>query len=811
MAMEVRRRRGKPQDGKHDADATADQPRTVRRDEPNKETDPNTSIESNKANISYSAELKQLLSNNAVRARIRISLEIDLIAVILLITGICTRLYRLEEPRSIVFDELHYGKYVGLYMKRTFFFDSHPPLGKQLVSAAAYLAGFDGQFKFDRIGSPYSDAVPLYALRLVPAICGSLLIPTGYYLVLELGLRQWAAAIGGILLLLDNALLTQSRFILMESILMHFSLLGLLCIVKFRKIMDRPISASWWIWLILGIVNLTCALWYNLFLRLPSYSRSTIIKAFFYSVKYVGFYSMALALFLITHDYWSLLSRKALSNTILWIHLLLRFIVLIAVFAAVYLSIFYVHLAVLSKAGPHDSVMTSAFQASLEGGLASITKGQPLEVTHGSQITLRHTYGRACWLHSHNQVYPLRYPDGRGSSHQQQVTCYSFKDVNNWWIVKKPDKNDLVVTKPSEPIRHGDVIQLVHGITSRALNSHDVAAPMTPQSQEVSCYIDYNVSMPAQNLWRVEITNRDHSGDAWHAIQSQVRLIHVHANGAEFALKFSGRQLPDWGYNQHEVVADRLVDQTNSIWNVEEHRYTKSEDQKQRERELISAEMIPLQATALSFWEKFAELQVKMLFGGQEGQNSHMYSSGPFEWPLMSRGIAYWVSNDSNAQVHLLGNIIIWYSGTISVIVYVTLLIFYLMRRRRQCFDIPEEEWEKFVNNAYVLLAGYFLHFLPYLFVERTLFLHHYLPAFIFKVLLTAATIDHLYYLIGTHCSAWSISLYIVACGIFAWVFIIIYVFKKFIVFSYGTSALTAKDVIKLRWKDTWDFIVHKT
>ncbi|EGI66055.1 PREDICTED: protein O-mannosyltransferase 1 isoform X1 [Acromyrmex echinatior] len=786
--MEVRRRRARPQDSKHDADATTDHQRTVQRDEANGQTDSNTTlIENNKANSSYSIESKQPVSNNVVHARIRISLEIDLIAVILLISGICTRLYYLEEPRSIVFDELHYGKYVGLYMKRTFFFDSHPPLGKQLISAAAYLAGFDGQFKFDRIGSPYNDAIPLYALRLVPAICGSLLIPTGYYLVLELGLKQWAAAIGGTLLLLDNALLTQSRFILMESILMYFSLLGLLCIVKFRKVMDQPTSASWWIWLILGIVNLTCAL----------------------CVKYVGFYSMALALFLIAHDYWSLLSRKILSNTILWIHLLLRFVVLIAVIAAVYLSIFYIHLAVLSKAGPHDSVMTSAFQASLEGGLASITKGQPLEVTHGSQITLRHTYGRACWLHSHNQVYPLRYPDGRGSSHQQQVTCYSFKDVNNWWIVKKPDKNDLVVTKPSEPIRHGDVIQLVHGITSRALNSHDVAAPMTPQSQEVSCYIDYNVSMPAQNLWRVEITNRDHSGDAWHAIQSQVRLIH--ANGAEFALKFSGRQLPDWGFNQHEVVADRLIDQTNSIWNVEEHRYTKSEDQKQRERELISAEMIPLQATALSFWEKFAELQVKMLFSGQEGQNSHMYSSGPLEWPLMSRGIAYWVSNESNAQVHLLGNIVIWYSGTISVIVYVTLLTFYLMRRKRQCFDIPEEEWEKFVNNAYVLLAGYLLHFLPFLFVERTLFLHHYLPAFIFKVLLTAATIDHLYYLISTHRSAWSISLYIITCGIIAWVLFIIYVFKKFIVFSYGTSALTAKDVIKLRWKDTWDFIVHKT
>ncbi|XP_070164054.1 protein O-mannosyltransferase rt isoform X1 [Polyergus mexicanus] len=785
--MEVRRRRTRPQDVKHgthvENDANAINQSRNQRDEPL-----DNPIESNAANTSDSIESKQLVSNDVGCARIKISLEIDLIATILLITGILTRLYRLEEPRNIVFDELHYGKYVGLYMKRTFFFDSHPPLGKQLVSAAAYLAGFDGQFKFDRIGSPYGDTVPLYALRLVPAICGSLLIPTGYHLILELGLKQWTATIGGILLLLDNTLLTQSRFVLMESILMQFSLLGLLCIVKFRKIMDRPTSASWWIWLILGIVNLTCAM----------------------CVKYVGFYSMVLAFFLIARDYWSLLPKRTLSNTMLWIHLLIRLVVLIAVIAIVYLSIFYVHLAILSKAGPHDSVMTSAFQASLEGGLASITKGQPLEVTHGSQITLRHTYGRACWLHSHNHVYPLRYPDGRGSSHQQQVTCYSFKDVNNWWIVKRPDRNDLVVTKPSKPIRHGDVIQLVHGITSRALNSHDVAAPMTPQSQEVSCYIDYNVSMPSQNLWRVEITNRDHSGDAWHAIQSQVRLIHVHANGAEFALKFSGRQLPDWGFNQHEVVADRLMDQTNSIWNVEEHRYTKSEDQKQRERDLISAEMIPLQATTLSFWEKFAELQIKMLFGGQEGQNSHMYSSGPLEWPLMSRGIAYWVSNDSNAQVHLLGNIAIWYSGTISVIVYSGLLIFYLMRRRRKCFDIAEEEWEKFVNNAYVLLTGYLLHFLPFLFVERTLFLHHYLPAFIFKVLLTAATIDHLYYLIGTH-RPWNISLYILTCGTIAWILFVIYVFKKFIVFSYGTSALSAKDVIKLRWKDTWDFIVHKT
>ena len=33
--------------------------------------------------------------------------------------------------------------------------------------------------------------------------------------------------------------------------------------------------------------------------------------------------------------------------------------------------------------------------------------------------------------------------------------------------------------------------------------SHDVAAPVSPLHQEVSGYIDHNVSFPAQNLWRL--------------------------------------------------------------------------------------------------------------------------------------------------------------------------------------------------------------------------------------------------------------------------------------------------------------------
>lgn len=351
------------------------------------------------------------------------------------------------------------------------------------------------------------------------------------------------------MIITDNALLTQSRFILMEPMLILFSTSGLLFLLRFLEC--KYFSVKWWL---NGII-------------------AGAFYSFSMSVKYVGFYSYVLGGILVARHIWLELKDKNTSDFKLALMFLIKGIILIALPIGIYLGIFYIHLTTLYKAGPHDSAMTSAFQASLEGGLASITHGQPLKVVHGSQITLRHTNGRPCWLHSHAQVYPVKYEDKRGSSHQQQVTCYSFKDVNNWWIVKRPSKVDFSIGDELDYIKDGDEVQIVHGLTSRALNSHDVAAPVSPSSQEVSCYIDYNISMPAQILWRVEILNKEEEGVYWHAIKSQVRLLHVTTNTA---LRFTGRQLPPWGYNQHEIAADKNLNHPDSVWNVEEHRYTKS-------------------------------------------------------------------------------------------------------------------------------------------------------------------------------------------------------------------------------------------
>lgn len=80
--------------------------------------------------------------------------------------------------------------------------------------------------------------------------------------------------------------------------------------------------------------------------------------------------------------------------------------------------------------------------------------------------------------------------------------------------------------------------------------------------------------MSAFTIWKVDITNREQEDQTWHTIKSHVRLLHKETG---FALRVSGRQLPDWGFNQHEVVTDRIIEQDDTIWNVEEHRYTKSE------------------------------------------------------------------------------------------------------------------------------------------------------------------------------------------------------------------------------------------
>lgn len=566
---------------------------------------------------------------------------------------------------------------------------------------------------------------------------------------------------------------------LLESVLIFFLLLSLLSYLKFH---NSP-SSSRAGWLLLTGACCACAV----------------------GVKYMGLFSYILLLAVAAVHTWQMIGDRALSHgCVLW-QCVYRAVCLLAVPMLLYLLCFYVHLSLLYRSGPHDQMMTSAFQASLEGGLSRITQGQPLEVAYGSQVTLRSAANQPipCWLHSHKVNYPIRYENGRGSSHQQQVTCYPFKDVNNWWIIKDPGKQDLVVSSPPRPVRHGDVVQLLHGMTSRFLNSHDVAAPMSPHAQEVSGYVDFNVSMPTQNLWRVDISNREAESEVWKTILSDVRLVHVNTSAV---LKLSGASLPDWGYRQLEVVCDKAYKGYHSSggWTVEEHRYGTSQEQKERELELHSPTHIDINRN-LTFMAKFLELQWKMLTVKQE-ESEHKYSSSPLEWVTMDTNIAYWLHSSSNAQIHLIGNPVSWGVANLCLSAYLLLALLYLLRRRRALKDIPEEAWGQFVLSGVVCVGGWAVNYLPFFLMDKTLFLYHYLPAHTFLLLLTPVTLEHLHtHLLRSVSHKRALSVCVLA-GLTS-----VYLsYRTFSPLTYGTPELSAQQLASLRWRDSWDILYRR-
>ncbi|XP_024417995.2 protein O-mannosyl-transferase 1 isoform X2 [Desmodus rotundus] len=713
-----------------------------------------------------------------------VTADVNLNVVALTVVGLLSRLWRLTYPRAVVFDEVYYGQYISLYMKRVFFVDgSGPPLGHMLLALGGYLGGFDGNFVWNRIGAEYTSNVPVQSLRLLPALAGALSVPTAYQIVWELGFSHCAAVGAALLMLIENALITQSRLMLLESVLIFFNLLAVLSYLKFNSQKHRPFSPSWWLWLMLTGVACACAV----------------------GIKYMGVFTYLLVLGVAAVHTWHLIGDQALSNVCVLCHVLARAVALLLVPVVTYVLFFYVHLTLLCRSGPHDQIMSSAFQASLEGGLARITQGQPLEVAYGSQVTLKNAFSRPvpCWLHSHQSTYPIMYDNGRGSSHQQQVTCYPFKDINNWWIVKDPGRHQLEVSNPPRPVRHGDVVQLVHGMTARLLNTHDVAAPLSPHAQEVSCYVDYNISMPAQNLWRLDIENRDSDTETWKTILSEVRFVHVNTSAV---LKLSGAHLPDWGFRQLEVVGEKLTRgfHESTVWTVEEHRYGRSQEQKERELELHSPAQTDVSRN-LSFLARFSELQWRMLTVRSD-DSEHKYSSTPLDWVTLDTSIAYWLHPRTSAQIHLLGNVVIWASAGLATALYALLSCWYLLRRRRNIHDLPEDAWLRWVLAGALCAGGWAVNYLPFFLTEKTLFLYHYLPALAFQILLLPVVLQR----VGEHLCRSELQRSLFGALVVAWFSAACRVFTMLRPLTYGDTSLSPSELQALRWKESWDILVRK-
>ncbi len=165
----------------------------------------------------------------------------------LLVLNIILHFAFLSSPKSVVFDEVHFGKFVSAYCCTSEnFFDIHPPHAKLLLSASAKLGGYNGEFGFKNIGDTYEN-VPIGWLRAFPAIWGTLLPPILFFLLLQIGATLAAATLGALLITLDNAFLIQTRIMALDGLLLVSLLLSILFYLKSEKSSGWKMRIIYWI------------------------------------------------------------------------------------------------------------------------------------------------------------------------------------------------------------------------------------------------------------------------------------------------------------------------------------------------------------------------------------------------------------------------------------------------------------------------------------------------------------------------------------------------------------------------------------
>lgn len=134
--------------------------------------------------------------------------------------ALCTRAIALGSVNQVVFDEVHFGKFISSYCcTHERFFDIHPPIGKLIIAGGANIAGGTNGFSFDHIGQEYTGA-NIASIRLVPALFGALLPVIIMILLYQSGVSFMFSLLGGIAATLENAFIVESRFIVTDTILL---------------------------------------------------------------------------------------------------------------------------------------------------------------------------------------------------------------------------------------------------------------------------------------------------------------------------------------------------------------------------------------------------------------------------------------------------------------------------------------------------------------------------------------------------------------------------------------------------------------
>jgi len=756
-------------------------------------------------------EIKKLKSPNVLLAPKSPESKWNLALIVITILSFVTRYYKINEPDQVVFDEVHFGKFASYYLRRTYYFDVHPPLGRLIVALIGYLVGYDGHFDFENIGDSYIDnKVPYIKLRAGVALFGALVPPVVFLIMKNMRYSLPACILVGAFTVFDTGLVTQGRLILLDNMLILFLFTTILFWVKFWAERRRPFTVKWWTYLSLSGVFLGCTL----------------------GVKLVGLLLVALIGISTLYDLWRLLDINRKPNPIkmdyFWKHFYARALCLIVIPISLYLSFFAIHFHILKYSGPGDGFMSPRFQRSLQG--SEIVK-LSVAIPYYSNITIKHK-DTDVYLHSHPQRYPLRYKDQRVSSQGQQVTGYPHKDENNKWCIEPVDQNlnnksRVVIPKPHKKypdkmvsyVHVGDLVRLRHIRTDSYLITHDVASPLMSTNMEMTTQDkSKDPNRYDETLWRVDVLA---GGDQTGVVRSRgqhIRFVNFVHNVAIYS---HISKLPDWAFKQQEVNGEKKIPDRLNVWTIEsvEHETIKSEAETAAEEAEELKKILP-EVKKMNFFAKYFELQRVMLSQNNALTKPHPYQSRPQSWPILLRGISFWENKETEQQIYLLGNPFSYFITLVSFFTYCTIWFLDRFLEHRGIHHLHPRIRLWWDRTAGFIFIGYLLHYLPFFIMGRSLFLHHYLPASIFGFMNVGTLIEFLYtYILATNDQEKKDTtvkddkviyqpefspMQPMIAGLFSFISACAFIYFSPIV--YGLKLNSHDDLLSRKWLDSWDF-----
>ncbi|CAN3356981.1 dolichyl-phosphate-mannose--protein mannosyltransferase 2 [Diutina catenulata] len=625
--------------------------------------------------------------------------------------ALAVRLYKISANNHVVWDEAHFGKFGSYYLRHEFYHDVHPPLGKMLIGLSGYLAGYNGSWDFPS-GSEYPEYIDYTKMRVFQAVFSALCTPFAYFTCKEIGFSLPATWLFTLMVAIEQVYVTLGRFILLDSMLLFFTVTTVFCFTRFNNFNTRgqEFGRKWWKWLLLTGVSIGCVT----------------------SVKMVGLFVTSLVGIYTVVDLWNKLVDKNVTWSRYAGHWSARILALILIPFSIFLLSFKVHFDLLYKSGTGDANMSSLFQANLIG---SDIKGGARDVTMGhSVVTLKNMGLGGGLLHSHVQTFPE-------GSKQQQVTTYSHKDANNNWVfqrVRTKEPFDVSNDNSTEFIRDGMAVRIMHPNTGRNLHTHHVKAPVTKSHWEVACYGNLTVG-DEKDHWVIE-TMENLSDEDKELIHPLTTTFRIRSEPLGCYLGVTGKQLPAWGFRQGEVVCYKssFKKDKRTWWNVEFNK-----------NDLLPPMPEDFKWPKTKFIKDFIQLNLAMMATNNalvpDNEKQDDLASQWWEWPTLWSGIRMCSWSADNIKYYMMSSPATVWTSTVGVLVFALMVIWYALRWQRQYEDFPASnpmKLKKFLMGGIYPMFGWGLHFTPFIIMGRVTYFHHYTPALYFAMLVLVYELD---------------------------------------------------------------------